>query len=160
MKTLSVFLLLVLCGCGPTVVYQQPESFNSDPAGDAYKAVLVRNESPFWVIFSTGTQNVVLPAGGEIVLQRLRSYGWLSPGFGQFSFMAYAYRKFDGRHLHEFIGQQEFWVYLNGYTQNYNGRTFGGIVVMSGFPISTTGFPDQCRGNIGPFPFSARFIHQ
>lgn len=153
-----IFSVVFLSGCATTTVVKQG---NPDPAGDAYKCVLIKNESPFFVFAPIGTQNILLEPGSEIITKTVRPLGWLSPTtFGRFSFMAYAYRKYDGKSLDEFVGQQEYWIYLDGYPRPYQGRVFGDVVVMSYFPVSRFGFPDQWQGRIaGIIPWKAEFRH-
>jgi len=172
-KMVWLLLVLGLAGCATlpfpnrtTVVVVQPLG-STDPAGDAYKSVLIRNDGPFWVLFPMGIQkNVVLAPGAEIVTERVRPLGSLSPSFGQGSFIAYAYRRCEqdgqGRlRLDEFVGQSLFSFFLSGYPIPYNGRTFGAVVVMSGFPVSRFGHPEGWQGQLfGIIPWELRFIHQ
>ena len=154
---LLVIVLLSGCATTTTVVRQG----NPDPAGDAYKCVLIKNESPFFVIFSIGTRNVILPPGAEIVTKAIRPLGWLSPTFGNFSFIAYAYRQYNGKTLDEFVGQNEYWVYLDGYPRTYQGRVFGDVVIMRSFPVSSLGRPDRWQGSfLRVVPWKAEFKHQ
>jgi len=153
----GLFLLASLNGCATTTIVRQG---NPDPAGDAYKCVLIKNESPFFVYFSIGSQNIILEPGSEAITKAIRPLGWLSPSFGNFSFIAYAYRKFDGSALDEFIGQQDYWVYLDGYAHEYEGRIFGDVVIMDYFPVSSFGHPDRWQGRIGGVvPWRAEFRH-
>ena len=178
MKKMAKMALLLamafgLVGCATlpfpnrtTTVVVQPLG-SGDPAGDAYKSVLITNPGPFWVLFPMGIQkNVVLAPGAEVVTERVRPLGSLSPSFGQGSFIAYAYRRCEqdgqGRlRLDEFVGQAQFSFFLSGYPVPYNGRVFGAVVVMSGFPVSTFGHPESWSGSIfGIIPWELRFLHQ
>ncbi|MEK7624202.1 MAG: hypothetical protein AAB404_00515 [Patescibacteria group bacterium] len=154
-----LLLILILNGCATTTTVI--EGNGPDPAGEAYKAVLIRNESPFYVYFSIGTRSIILKPGNEVIIKTIRPLGWLSPTFGSFSFIAYAYRQYDGKGLDEFVGQQEYWVYLDGRLRIYQGRGFGDVVIMEYFPVSALGHPDRWQGNfLRTVPWKAEFKHQ
>jgi len=153
-----LLVIVLLSGCATTTTVVK--GGGPDPGGEAYKTVLIRNESPFYVYFSIGTRNVILEPGSEIVTKAIRPLGWLSPTFGRFSFIAYAYRKYDGRTPDEFVGQQQYWIYLDGYPRTYQGRVFGDVVIMRYFPVSSFGHPDRWQGRIGGIvPWRAEFRH-
>lgn len=154
---LLVIGLLSGCATNTTIV----KGSGPDPAGEAYKTVLIRNESPFYVYFSIGARSIILEPGTEIITKTVRPLGWLSPAFGNFSFIAYAYRQYNGKTLDEFVGQQQYWVYLDGYPRTYQGRVFGNVVIMQYFPISSFGHPDHWQGSLGGIvPWKAEFKHQ
>lgn len=160
---INCFLLavvLMMSGCTTTTFVVKGSAPN--PGDEAYKYILIKNETPFYVYFSIGTQKVILEPGTEITTQRVRPLGWLSPSFGQFSFIAYAYRvKRSNGSLDEFVGQRSFWIYLDGYPQIYNGRVYGDVVIMDNcFPVSTIGHPDRWQGNFARIiPWRAEFRH-
>lgn len=160
-KFLILGFLVLAFGCaGTTYNIQQQE--NVDPGDESYKFVLIQNQSPFYVMFSIGTANVVMNPGTEVVTKKVRPLGWLSPSFGHYRFMVYAYRQKDknGR-LDEFVGQCEYYIYLDGRPRIYNGRVFGDIIVINYIPVSSFGHPDHWTGNfLGVIPWDVKFQHQ
>ena len=130
-----------------------------DPAGEAYKKVHIINSTPYYVFPDIG-QNIIMKPGAEITTEPKRPFGWLSPIFGSFSFWAYAYRKYDEKtgRRDEFVGQRQFWIYLDGRAHEYQRGIFGDEVVMDYFPISP--FPDRWQGSLGGIvPWRAEFRH-
>ena len=151
---------LLINGCATTITVVK--GGGPDPAGEAYNKVLLVNPTPFYVVPAIGIKNLILEPGSELITKKTRPLGWLSPAFGNFSFWAYAYRKYDPRtgKPDEFVGQQQFGVYLNGRLRMYNGRVYGGIVIMDYFPVSSFGHPDRWQGRIGGIvPWRAEFRH-
>ncbi len=159
---ISCWLLIVgltVTGCATTTTVVKGGA--PSPGEEAYKYVLIKSESPFYIYFSIGTQKVLLEPGAEITTIRTRPLGWLSPSFGRFSFIAYAYRvKHSNGSLDEFVGQRQFWIYLDGYPHIYNGRVYGDIIIMDYFPVSSFGYPDRWQGSFARFiPWRAEFRH-
>ncbi|MBN2197578.1 hypothetical protein JW698_00010 [Candidatus Wolfebacteria bacterium] len=162
-KLFLIFLLLILAlvstGCAllprqkaTAVVYSQGGSV--DPGGDAYKTVLFQNKSPFWWKVPIGQETLIIAPGSEAVTKIVSNF--LNREFGNFTIMAYAYHKFNGKRLSEYIGQQEYWFCLDGYPRYYNGRTFGAVVVMSYCSVSPFPGPTKWRGRIlGIIPWEA-----
>lgn len=150
--TAILFALMATACVGPQpIIVGSPG--NADPAGDAYKQVLLKNESPFWVRIYFRDFTVTMKPGSEIIT-RAPSPPFPGRQFGGFSFMGYAYRQFDGKRLSEFVGEQEFYFYLNAYPIQHNRRTFGAVVWMSGFSVSPYGYPVRFSGtflNIVPW---------
>lgn len=160
----SFWLLVFSCwliGCSSVTYHVQQPTKSVDPGNEAYKYVLIRNESPFFVKFSIGTESIVLDPGAEVVTKKIRPLGWLSPSFGQYRLVAYAYRGYQNGYLDEFVGQIEYYIRLDGYPRVYNGRVFGDVIILSYFPVSTFGHPDHWGGNfLGIIPWDMKFRHK
>lgn len=146
MKKILLFCFLfslIGCGCATTTTTIVMQG-NPDPAGDAYKHVLIRNATPFFTTFSVSMGDQVILGPGEemIVMSKKRPFGSI---FGRFSFVVHAYREYNDNKLNEFVGSNRYYIYLNGYTCIYQGRVFGDVVVMRYFPNSP--FPLSWEGN-------------
>ena len=148
-------------GCS-TTTYNIQQPGNVDPGGESYKFILIRNEDPFYLRFSIGTANIVMDPGTEVVTKKVRPLGWLSPSFGYYKFMVYAYRqKHENGFLDEFVGQSPYYIYLDGRPKVYNGRVFGDVVVIKNIPVSPFGHPDHWSGNfLGIIPWNMEFRHR
>ncbi|OGG42846.1 hypothetical protein A3G50_02180 [Candidatus Jorgensenbacteria bacterium RIFCSPLOWO2_12_FULL_42_11] len=155
-----LLVIVLLGGCATTTYII--EGGGLDPAGDAYKKVHIINPTPYYVVPDIG-QNIIMKPGAKIITEPKRPFGWFSPTLGSFSFMAYAYRKYDEKtgRLDEFVGQQQHWIYLDGRAHEYQGGIFGDEVVMGYFPVSSFGHPDRWQGSfLGVVPWKAEFKHQ
>jgi|GEM_PF-5619991 len=141
--------LTALFGCAGqrlVTIVGQPDipSFDSlkEYKNDEAKRVLVQNQSPFWVRIYFRDETLILGPGKEREMVHMDGLRAL----GNFSFYGYAYRHYDGKRLYEFVGEQQFSFYLSGYPQVWNGRVFGAVVTMYGFPVSQFRYPVQFNG--------------
>ncbi len=164
----AVMFMFLMSGCaGPTYhieTNRSPVNWQAGPGQEAYKYILVQNQSPYYIKICTG-QNILLSPGAEITIKRTRPLGWVGPSFGSFRFMAYAYREYNPRtgQLDWFVGQREARVNLNGRVRTYNGRVFADRIRFgsSGWHMPSWGHPDKWTGNLlGIFPWEMRFKHK
>ncbi|NQV00913.1 MAG: hypothetical protein HQ537_02240 [Parcubacteria group bacterium] len=169
MILLSAVMLFLASGCAivPTrhIGANNPINWQAGPGQEAYKYILVQNQSPYYIKICPGQGNVLLSPGTEIIIKRTRPLGWASPSFGEFRFMAYAYREYDPRtgQLDWFVGQREARVNLDGQVRTYNGRVFADRIEFgpSGWRLPPWGHPDKWTGSfLGIVPWEMRFKHK
>lgn len=162
-------VVFLMAGCvGPTYhvgASNQSLDWKAEPGQEAYKHILVQNQSPYYVKICPGQENVILNPGTEIIIRRTRPLGWAGPSFGTFRFMAYAYRAYcpkSGR-LDWFVGQKEIRVRLDGRVRTYDGRVFADRVRFGsgGWHLPKWGHPDKWEGNfLGVIPWEMKFKHK
>jgi hypothetical protein len=163
----SVIVAIVLSGCaGPTYYVNAGQSANwqAGPGQEAYKYVLVQNQSPYFVKICPG-QTILLDPGAEVILKRTRPLGWIGPSFGNFRFMAYAYREYNPQtgQIDWFVGQKEARVNLDGRVRTYNGRVFADRIRFGsgGWHRPSWGHPDKWEGSfLGIVPWEMKFRHR
>ena len=163
---LSVILLVLISfGCGD--VYHigtgaKPLDWVQEAGQESYKYILVQNQSPFFIKIALGNEFFVLDPGAEVILKRTRPLGSVGVSFGNFSFMAYAYREYKNNNLDWFVGQREEIVNLDGRVRAYDGRFFADRVQFksSGWQSTEWGHPSKWSGSfLGIIPWNIKVKH-